>query len=1009
MNENGSKVLVDDHAEDVLERRNRMFRVLYDTVVQAAPLHDQRLYEVLCQNLQKMIQADVALLAVFDPSSRQLCVKASAQSETFPAPAKVSLEELELSGEVIGQLVSRDSVLHSSFDDFTGVSPSRWLEEMHPDSNDAPRFTAACVQEEELIAVAVVQLPPGGKIRAKDILGTYLDLAALMIQRVHWDAALRESSRRLQMQNRSLVELAGAERFRGDDLDMIFQSIVETSAKTLNVQRAGIWLFDPDREKLRCRDLYELSRAHHSSGAVITAAQYPVYFHALQTERTIVADDAQRDAVTGVLLEYLAPLGITSMLDAPIRLEGELIGVVCHEHIGPLRHWAADEQRFAASVGDLIAQAIQSHERRLVNRKLQESMEFQQKILDTSVTAFFTVDRNRRITSVNKAFCEVTGYEAREVIGQTCEMIRGLGCREHCSLQRKDGVATVRKKRCEIYSRDGEELMVLKNVEPLRDEQGNVIGGVESFVDVSAMVRAQEEAQAASKAKSQFLARMSHEIRTPMNGILGMTDLTLQTDVTDEQRDLLTTAKSSAEALLTIIDDILDFSWIEAGKLKIDETNFSLRTLMDDVVGVFSSQANLQSIELICHVQPDVPDWLRGAPGRLRQILVNLTGNSLKFTDHGEIVLYVEVIGCSDEEVQLFFEVRDTGIGIPHDKQENIFTAFEQVDGSTSRRFGGSGLGLAISAQLAEILGGKINVHSTVGEGSSFRITLPFKPAPEGKQPPENENAVLLSGTSALVIDDNDSSQKMFQTLLESWGMSCRTVAGRDDALRVLDTETFDVILLDACMPDADGFELVPKLRELVAGTPIVMMCPSTSPAEDRRHCQSLGVSYVSKPIRPGSLAEVLVHALGWKADSKSVVAGPSEPTALENPASLRILLAEDNVINQKVVVRFLEKSGHSVKATNNGREACDAYAAESFDLILMDIQMPEMDGLEATAAIRSLELNTPRHVPIIALTAHAMKGDQERCLAAGMDGYLTKPLRKEDMFLEIQRILGAK
>jgi PAS domain S-box-containing protein len=640
-------------------------------------------------------------------------------------------------------------------------------------------------------------------------------------------------------------------------------------------------------------------------------------------------------------------------------------------------------------------------------------------LTEAAPIGIFQTDASNRYVYTNPRWSEITGMTADEVIGQNWNVIVRPEARVGSVLPPPDDAeGSEITHRFEIETVAGPSRFVVATSVVLSDHEGGVAGWVGTLADVTAEKEAEratadarDKANEASRLKSDFLANMSHEIRTPMNGVIGMTDLLLDTDLNPRQRDYAQTVRNSGEVLLLVINDILDFSKVEAGKLEIEIVQFNARSVIEDVVDLMAGSAHAKGLDLIVSIDPSVPVVVSGDPGRIRQVLTNLIGNSVKFTQTGEIVLRVSGTSVVDDGCDLHFAVCDTGEGIDPAKLDAIFEPFVQADSSTSRKHGGSGLGLAISAQLVALMGGTRGVTSTVGAGSTFWFTVRVTVAPSllsYEQPPTG-----LSGLSVLIVDDNATEQSVLQGCLESWGMKVSVAPSGATALTLLAHPTvgdkpFDVVLVDQRMPEMTGTEFIEQMPDLSGfGGRIVLMevagdHDGLSPTFDGRY------SSLRRPVRRDELASTM--------RPRSDAAGPSPVTAktvvLMRPLTTdahqcHLLLAEDNLINQKVAVAMLSGAGYHVETVGNGAAAVLAASAQSYDAILMDCQMPELDGYQATAAIRAHE-GASRHTPIIAMTAGARREDRERCMAEGMDSYIAKPVSKADLLALVAHSIEA-
>ncbi|OQW33138.1 MAG: hypothetical protein A4E19_07305 [Nitrospira sp. SG-bin1] len=692
-----------------------------------------------------------------------------------------------------------------------------------------------------------------------------------------------------------LSELAKNPQVYGGNLQEAFQTVTRVAAECLHTERVSIWFFTADRSAIRCVDLYQLAAQAHSQGMALTATDYPKYFQELDLERIVAADDAQADPRTAEFTEgYLAPLGIASMLDVPIRSEGKMIGVICHEHVGPTRRWMLEEQHFAASVANTVALALEAADRRKVEQALRTSEGRLMTTVQSTNIGTWDWDVNSNEVYFSPEWKRQLGYDDQELGNTFQEWESRLHPEDHDrALRAIEDFLIVKPSRFELEHRlrhkDGSYRWLLARGTLLKNEAELSTRMVGINIDVTdrklaeeAIRQAKETAEAASRAKSQFLANMSHEIRTPMNGVLGMAELLLRCSLGDQERRLTESIHRSGSVLLAIINDILDFSKIEAGKLQLEAIPFEVRRTIHEAVDLAMPEAKKKRLQLSWHIASAVPTYLLGDPTRLRQIIVNLVGNAVKFTEQGVIEVTVSLESQSGELYGLSVTVRDTGIGISPEVQAHIFDAFSQADGSTTRKYGGTGLGLAIVKQLVTLMGGHIELQSTPGKGSTFGFDAYFKRC--------------------------DPVQRSLPSFIEKSGMSAETLVN---------------------------------------------------------------------PAR--------------------------------GPEPVRILLVEDNPVNREVACGMLDTFNCRIDTAENGREALVAVERADYALIFMDCQMPEMDGFTAVRLIREREARKGRpsysdgdrpvpHVPIVALTAHAMQGDRELCLATGMDDYLTKPFTRSQL-----------
>jgi two-component system sensor histidine kinase/response regulator len=807
------------------------------------------------------------------------------------------------------------------------------------------------------------------------LIGRTTKIESLVHQRTQ---ELQESNQQfeLQVKEREQVEDALSESLAA------YQSLIESLP--LNVFRKDLSGLIVDANQRFCDTI------NHTLEETVGQSDFDL-FPLAQAKK--FRDDDQRVLATGEVLEDI---------EEHVKNDGARIYV--HVLKAPARDAKGEIVGVQGMFWDVTSRVLAEEARTLSDAKFR-------RLVESDIVGVMTASLDGRVLQANDEFLRIIQRERSELDEGTLrwdtltpEEYREL---DDDAIQQLEETGACRPWEKEYLRKDGSRISVLIGVAAIDQSFDECICWILDITERKRMEdelkRAKETADSASQAKSQFLANMSHEIRTPMNAVIGMTELVLNSPLSTEQRDYLKMVLHSGEALLGVINDILDFSKVEAGKLEIEAKPFHLLDTIGDAMKSLALRAHAKQIELACDISPHVPTTLVGDGGRVRQVILNLVGNSIKFTEHGEVVLSVDVQHEDDHAVVLHVQVRDTGIGIPLGKQAQVFAAFEQADATTTRRFGGTGLGLAITRRLVDLMGGKLWVESEEGLGSTFHFTVLMERCAD-LPAADWDTKFDASQAAVLIVDDSATNRKILSRIFASWDVEHVTAAGALPAMEHLAKRDFSVVIADANMPDGDGFSLIRQMRTLPSHhqTPVIILTSGEMP-HDRQQCDELGVSsHLLKPVKKSELYDALVAAL---ASRDAVVFQPAHHQEPEEFRSLKILLAEDSAVNQMLAKVLLERDGHTVTIAHNGREAVQLVASMRFDLVLMDVQMPVQDGLDASMDIRRREkIQNKARLPIVALTAHAMKGDREKCLEAGMDEYLSKPIRAADLYATIRR-----
>ena len=816
-----------------------------------------------------------------------------------------------------------------------------------------------------------------------------------------------ELDRRLQEINllSKVIELTA---YATDTVEVLTQVCTEL-AQFMGCPQAAFALINEKRTSATVVAEYISSDRPSAMGAEIPLENNPSMAYILEKKSPLVVENAQEHPLLEPVHDLMKKRGVESLLIFPLVVRAQVVGTVGLDFLEP-ETFEPEEIALATRVAEQVGISL---ERLWAAEEILKQKHYYQALVETSPVAIVTLDLNQHILDCNPAFEALFGYEKSNVIGEdiddlivpehkreeasryTRQVDKGTSIRGVTTRQREDGSLVD----VEIF---GTPVIV----------NGEKIGLFALYHDVTELMCAKREAEEAARTKSEFLANMSHEIRTPMNAVIGMTGLLLDTELDTEQREYVRTVRSSGDALLEIINDILDFSKIEAGKLNLERQPFSVRQCVEDALDLVAPKAAEKSLEIASLIEKEVPVAIYGDITRVRQVLVNLLNNAVKFTDKGEVIIHVRGKKKHKDHVQLKFSVRDTGIGIPEDRQDRLFQSFSQVDASTTRQYGGTGLGLAISKQLVEMMGGTIGVDSKVGQGSTFFFSFEAEIAPGSPYINVERAQDMLTGRRVLIVDDNATNRLILIRQLKSWGMRPVAAVGAQEALEWIQRgDHFDFAIIDMQMPGMDGVMLMKELRKHQGWDDVpVLLLTSLGGWEDIPDEIDFAAR-LSKPIKSSSLYNSIIGVVG-DMPQKEVPQSEARDKIFDESIGvdypLKILLAEDNLVNQKVATKILERLGYRIDVVANGLEVLDALNRQHYDVVLMDVQMPEMDGVEATQRIRQ-DFPPKRQPCIVAMTAHALEGDREHYIREGMNDYVSKPVRAEMLIEALKNCYSSR